>query len=94
MPEAARPNPTSELTLAAQSATADDVPAVPPRRVRTIDLITTEAEGRRWAMLTSCDQYTAVRVMKEAGVHAVKFGGGTRMASRSRAFPEPERSFD
>lgn len=131
-------------------------PAAPPRRIRTLDLIKAKAEGRRWAMLTSYDQYTAalfetagveallvgdsaannvyghattlpvtvdeliplaravasatsralivadlpfgsyeisdeqavataVRFMKEAGVHAVKLEGGARMASRIKA---------
>src|SRR5699024_7613608 len=133
-----------------------NAPAAPPRRVRTLDLIKAKAEGRRWAMLTSYDQYTAalfetdgveallvgdsaannvyghattlpvtvdeliplaravasatsralivadlpfgsyeisdeqaaataVRFMKEAGVHAVKLEGGARMASRIKA---------
>lgn len=126
------------------------------RRVRTLDLQKAKLEGRRWAMLTSYDQYTAalfersgveallvgdsaannvyghettlpvtvdeliplaravssatsralviadlpfgsyevsakqaattaIRFMKEAGVHAVKLEGGVRMADRVRA---------
>ncbi|QPZ37666.1 3-methyl-2-oxobutanoate hydroxymethyltransferase [Paramicrobacterium chengjingii] len=128
----------------------------PARRVRTLDLQKAKRDGRRWAMLTSYDQYTAalfersgveallvgdsaannvyghattlpvtvdeliplaravssatsralviadlpfgsyevsaeqaattaIRFMKEAGVHAVKLEGGVRMADRVRA---------
>src|SRR5699024_2606970 len=42
----------------------------PPRRVRTLDLIKAKAEGRRWAMLTSYDQYTAA-LFEKAGVEAL-----------------------
>src|SRR5699024_3522053 len=48
-------------------------PAVPPRRVRTLDLIKAKAEGRRWAMLTSYDQYTAA-LFETAGVEALLVG--------------------
>ncbi len=130
--------------------------STPRRRIRTLDLQKAKRDGRRWAMLTSYDQYTAalfegagveallvgdsaannvyghettlpvtvdeliplaravssatnralvvadlpfgsyevsdeqaattaIRFMKEAGVHAVKLEGGVRMASRVRA---------
>lgn len=45
----------------------------PPRRVRTLDLIRAKAEGRRWAMLTSYDQYTAA-LFEQAGVEALLVG--------------------
>ncbi|MGO3022893.1 MAG: 3-methyl-2-oxobutanoate hydroxymethyltransferase [Brevibacterium sp.] len=48
-------------------------PAVPPRRIRTLDLIKAKAEGRRWAMLTSYDQYTAA-LFEQAGVEALLIG--------------------
>ena len=47
--------------------------AAPPRRVRTLDLIKAKAEGRRWAMLTSYDQYTAA-LFEQAGVEALLIG--------------------
>src|SRR5699024_3050159 len=47
--------------------------AAPPRRVRTLDLIKAKAEGRRWAMLTSYDQYTAA-LFEKAGVEALLVG--------------------
>jgi 3-methyl-2-oxobutanoate hydroxymethyltransferase len=45
----------------------------PPRRVRTVDLLKAKAAGRRWAMLTSYDQYTAA-LFEEAGVEALLVG--------------------
>ena len=48
-------------------------PAAPPRRIRTLDLIKAKAEGRRWAMLTSYDQYTAA-LFEQAGVEALLIG--------------------
>lgn len=45
----------------------------PPRRVRTLDLLRAKAEGRRWAMLTSYDQYTAA-LFEESGVEALLVG--------------------
>ena len=48
-------------------------PAAPPRRIRTPDLIKAKAEGRRWAMLTSYDQYTAA-LFEQAGVEALLIG--------------------
>ncbi len=53
----------------------------PPRRVRTLDLLRAKAEGRRWAMLTSYDQYTAA-LFEESGVEAAarrRFGGEQRL---------------
>lgn len=47
--------------------------AKPPRRVRTLDLIKAKAEGRRWAMLTSYDQYTAA-IFEQSGVEALLVG--------------------
>ncbi|GAA1850267.1 3-methyl-2-oxobutanoate hydroxymethyltransferase [Brevibacterium marinum] len=47
--------------------------AAPLRRVRTLDLIKAKAEGRRWAMLTSYDQYTAA-LFEQAGVEALLIG--------------------
>ncbi|GAA1563263.1 3-methyl-2-oxobutanoate hydroxymethyltransferase [Brevibacterium picturae] len=55
-------------------ASADaNATAAPPRRVRTLDLIKAKAEGRRWAMLTSYDQYTAA-LFEQAGVEALLVG--------------------
>ena len=48
-------------------------PAAPLRRIRTLDLIKAKAEGRRWAMLTSYDQYTAA-LFEQAGVEALLIG--------------------
>ena len=48
-------------------------PAAPPRRIRTLDLPKAKAEGRRWAMLTSYDQYTAA-LFEQAGVEALLIG--------------------
>ena len=48
-------------------------PAAPPRRIRTLDLIKAKAEGRRLAMLTSYDQYTAA-LFEQAGVEALLIG--------------------
>lgn len=48
-------------------------PAAPTRRIRTLDLIKAKAEGRRWAMLTSYDQYTAA-LFEQAGVEALLIG--------------------
>ncbi|GAA2098285.1 MULTISPECIES: 3-methyl-2-oxobutanoate hydroxymethyltransferase [Brevibacterium] len=45
----------------------------PPRRVRTLDLLQAKAEGRRWAMLTSYDQYTAA-LFEQSGVEALLVG--------------------
>ncbi|MCF2587344.1 3-methyl-2-oxobutanoate hydroxymethyltransferase [Brevibacterium sp. UCMA 11752] len=52
---------------------AAGVSAAPPRRVRTLDLIKAKSEGRRWAMLTSYDQYTAA-LFEQAGVEALLIG--------------------
>ncbi len=142
--------------MSERTETPDAPAARPARRVRTLDLQKAKSEGRRWAMLTSYDQYTAalfersgveallvgdsaannvyghettlpvtvdeliplaravssatshalviadlpfgsyevsaeqaattaIRFMKEAGVHAVKLEGGVRMADRVRA---------
>ncbi|WP_166996766.1 3-methyl-2-oxobutanoate hydroxymethyltransferase [Paramicrobacterium fandaimingii] len=142
--------------MSERTETPDALAARPARRVRTLDLQKAKLEGRRWAMLTSYDQYTAalfersgveallvgdsaannvyghettlpvtvdeliplaravssatshalviadlpfgsyevsaeqaattaIRFMKEAGVHAVKLEGGVRMADRVRA---------
>lgn len=57
---------------AAAGATASAA-AAPPRRVRTLDLIKAKTEGRRWAMLTSYDQYTAA-LFEQAGVEALLVG--------------------
>ncbi|WP_246475639.1 3-methyl-2-oxobutanoate hydroxymethyltransferase [Brevibacterium renqingii] len=57
----------------APRAPGADAPAAPPRRVRTLDLIKAKAEGRRWAMLTSYDQYTAA-LFEQAGVEALLVG--------------------
>lgn len=156
MPEAAESTESETTPVYGTGASGASGTPAPPRRVRTLDLIRAKAEGRRWAMLTSYDQYTAalfeesgveallvgdsaannvyghattlpvtvdeliplaravawatsralviadlpfgsyeisdeqavataVRFMKEAGVHAVKLEGGTRVASRIRA---------
>jgi len=45
----------------------------PPRRVRTLDLIEQKRAGRKWAMLTSYDQYTAT-IFEEAGCLALLVG--------------------
>ncbi|SMX89005.1 ketopantoate hydroxymethyltransferase [Brevibacterium antiquum] len=47
--------------------------SLPPRRVRTLDLIKAKSEGRRWAMLTSYDQYTAA-LFEQAGVEVLLVG--------------------
>lgn len=44
-----------------------------PRRVRTLDLIKAKSEGRRWAMLTSYDQYTAA-LFEQSGVDVLLVG--------------------
>ncbi|WP_029089459.1 3-methyl-2-oxobutanoate hydroxymethyltransferase [Brevibacterium album] len=49
------------------------VPQQPPRRVRTLDLLRAKAEGRRWAMLTSYDQYTAA-LFEQSGIEALLVG--------------------
>lgn len=54
-------------------AAAPSAAPAPPRRVRTLDLIKAKAEGRRWAMLTSYDQYTAA-LFEQAGVEALLVG--------------------
>lgn len=55
------------------AAAGANATAAPPRRVRTLDLIKAKAEGRRWAMLTSYDQYTAA-LFEQAGVEALLVG--------------------
>ncbi|MCW4458901.1 3-methyl-2-oxobutanoate hydroxymethyltransferase [Microbacterium sp. MPKO10] len=45
----------------------------PARRVRTLDLQKAKREGRRWAMLTSYDQYTAA-LFEQSGVDALLVG--------------------
>lgn len=45
----------------------------PARRVRTLDLQKAKCEGRRWAMLTSYDQYTAA-LFEQSGVDALLVG--------------------
>ncbi|MDN5909709.1 MAG: 3-methyl-2-oxobutanoate hydroxymethyltransferase [Brevibacterium sp.] len=78
-------NPTPDNPIPGQSETtppygdgpsrpaAASPTAAPPRRVRTLDLIKAKAEGRRWAMLTSYDQYTAA-LFEQAGVEALLIG--------------------
>ncbi len=48
-------------------------PSAPPRRIRVTDFATAKREGRRWAMLTSYDQYTAA-LFDEAGVWSLLVG--------------------
>ncbi|MDN5634588.1 MAG: 3-methyl-2-oxobutanoate hydroxymethyltransferase [Brevibacterium sp.] len=55
------------------AAAGANATAAPPRRVRTLDLIKAKAAGRRWAMLTSYDQYTAA-LFEQAGVEALLVG--------------------
>ncbi|WP_166973231.1 3-methyl-2-oxobutanoate hydroxymethyltransferase [Brevibacterium atlanticum] len=55
------------------AAAGGGAPAAPPRRIRTLDLVKAKAEGRRWAMLTSYDQYTAA-LFEQAGVEALLIG--------------------
>ena len=69
-------NATSGTTSAEQPAPYGgqaSAPAAPLRRIRTLDLIKAKAEGRRWAMLTSYDQYTAA-LFEQAGVEALLIG--------------------
>ena len=69
-------NATSGTTSAEQPAPYGGpatAPAAPLRRIRTLDLIKAKAEGRRWAMLTSYDQYTAA-LFEQAGVEALLIG--------------------
>ena len=87
MPDAAHSNQTSQPTAASEEqpppyGNAQPTPsrtqsngtaAAPPRRIRTLDLIKAKAEGRRWAMLTSYDQYTAA-LFEQAGVEALLIG--------------------
>jgi 3-methyl-2-oxobutanoate hydroxymethyltransferase len=62
-------------TSAGPDAPSQPAPADrrPPRRVRTLDLLRAKAEGRRWAMLTSYDQYTAA-LFEQSGVEALLVG--------------------
>ncbi|HJF75857.1 MAG TPA: 3-methyl-2-oxobutanoate hydroxymethyltransferase, partial [Brevibacterium linens] len=78
----AGPNATASPGATAGAASAEQpapyggpasAPAAPPRRIRTLDLIKAKAEGRRWAMLTSYDQYTAA-LFEQAGVEALLIG--------------------
>ncbi|WP_350269394.1 3-methyl-2-oxobutanoate hydroxymethyltransferase [Brevibacterium sp. CBA3109] len=55
------------------STAAAGAAAAPPRRVRTLDLIKAKTQGRRWAMLTSYDQYTAA-LFEQAGVEVLLVG--------------------
>lgn len=49
------------------------MPSAPPRRIRVGDLARAKREQRRWAMLTSYDQYTAA-IFERAGVWALLVG--------------------
>ncbi|SDT38805.1 ketopantoate hydroxymethyltransferase [Friedmanniella luteola] len=48
-------------------------PSAPARRIRVTDFATAKREGRRWAMLTSYDQYTAA-LFDDAGVWSLLVG--------------------
>jgi len=48
-------------------------PSAAPRRIRVTDFATAKRDGRRWAMLTSYDQYTAA-LFDEAGVWSLLVG--------------------
>lgn len=48
-------------------------PSAGPRRIRVTDFATAKREGRRWAMLTSYDQYTAA-LFEDAGVWSLLVG--------------------
>ena len=48
-------------------------PSAAPRRIRVTDFATAKREGRRWAMLTSYDQYTAA-LFEDAGVWSLLVG--------------------
>ena len=48
-------------------------PSAVPRRIRVTDFATAKREGRRWAMLTSYDQYTAA-LFEDAGVWSLLVG--------------------
>lgn len=48
-------------------------PGAGPRRIRVTDFATAKREGRRWAMLTSYDQYTAA-LFEDAGVWSLLVG--------------------
>ncbi len=67
---AEEPGPYGPPTETAQPT--ETTPA-PRRRIRTLDLIRAKAEGRRWAMLTSYDQYTAA-IFEDSGVEALLVG--------------------
>src|SRR3954449_9747563 len=55
-----------------ETAGADRPPGV-ARRIRLTDFVRAKREGRRWAMLTSYDQYTA-SIFEAAGVWALLVG--------------------
>jgi 3-methyl-2-oxobutanoate hydroxymethyltransferase len=48
-------------------------PSAAPRRIRVTDFAAAKRDGRRWAMLTSYDQYTAA-LFDEAGVWSLLVG--------------------
>jgi 3-methyl-2-oxobutanoate hydroxymethyltransferase len=48
-------------------------PSAAPRRIRVTDFAAAKREGRRWAMLTSYDQYTAA-LFEDAGVSSLLVG--------------------
>ncbi len=48
-------------------------PTAPPRRIRVTDFVNAKRDGRRWAMLTSYDQYTAA-LFDDAGVWSLLVG--------------------
>lgn len=68
----AAPSAPTAGTASASAASAGAA-TLPPRRVRTLDLIKAKSEGRRWAMLTSYDQYTAA-LFEQAGVEVLLVG--------------------
>ncbi|WP_413463553.1 3-methyl-2-oxobutanoate hydroxymethyltransferase [Brevibacterium sp. FME17] len=68
----AAPSAPTAGTASASAASAGAA-TLPPRRVRTLDLLKAKSEGRRWAMLTSYDQYTAA-LFEQAGVEVLLVG--------------------
>ncbi|PFG30406.1 3-methyl-2-oxobutanoate hydroxymethyltransferase [Paramicrobacterium agarici] len=76
--EPAQPEPTQPghaQPARREPATAETAPyaAAPRRRIRALDLQKAKREGRRWAMLTSYDQYTA-SLFERSGVEALLVG--------------------
>ncbi|SMX99258.1 3-methyl-2-oxobutanoate hydroxymethyltransferase [Brevibacterium sp. 239c] len=68
----AAPSAPTAGTASASAASAGAA-TLPPRRVRTLDLLKAKSESRRWAMLTSYDQYTAA-LFEQAGVEVLLVG--------------------